>query len=361
MARAVSLSDANQFTADLANELLGNHFGQTISSVRSSPLGEGVGLMSAIARAWLTLADGSERSVVFKYVAQTENASIAKGLNYYANELNFYRHLASDCPIPIPTAIYAHLEPDTQEFLLVLEDIVDVSPGDQLQGCDRALMSRAFQRAGELHGRYWGRTAEHDWLNYHNTVEQNLFRRDVVYQPGVAPTLERFGSLFTGRLEDTVVRIGEHFVEIFERAMSGTQTFIHGDYRTDNMLLPTVNGETDIITVDWQNSGGGKGPHDIAYFSSQSCGPELRGEIELAELRVYHDTLTGAGVRDYSFDECVRDYRLNLMATMITPVAVCGMLDQGNERGAELGRTMLERSLSALESMDCDGLLRELF
>ncbi|CAN0598437.1 unnamed protein product, partial [Laminaria digitata] len=88
---------------------------------------------------------------------------------------------------------------------------------------------------------------------------------------------------------------------------------------------------------------------------------ELRGEAELAELRVYHDTLTGAGVRGYSFDECVRDYRLNLMATMITPVAVCGTLDQGNERGVELGRTMLERSLSALQSMECDELLRELF
>lgn len=361
MDRQVTLSSASEFDVKLANELLSEHFGQRISSVNTAPLGEGVGLMSAIARAWLTLADGSERSVVFKYVAQTDNASIAKGLNYYSNELNFYRHLANDCPIPIPRAIYAYIEPETQEFLLILEDITDVPPGDQLQGCDRALMSRAFQRAGELHGRYWGRTEEHSWLNYHNTDELNLFRRDVIYQPGVVPTLERFGSLFAGNLESTVVRIGEQFVEVFERAMSGAQTFIHGDYRIDNMLLPEIDGQTDIITVDWQNSGGGKGPHDIAYFSSQSCGPELRGEAEIAELRVYHDTLIGAGVRGYSFDECLRDYRLNLMATMITPVAVCGTLDQGNERGVELGRTMLERSLSALQSMECDQLLRELF
>lgn len=360
MASQVTLNSATEFDSTLADELLSDHFGQAIVDCSTQPLGEGVGLMSSIARASLTLADGSARSVVFKYVAETENASIAKGLNYYANELNFYRFLASDCPIPIPTAIYAHIEPDTQEFLLVLEDIADVPPGDQLQGCDRSLMSRAFQRAGELHGRYWGKTEQHPWLNYHNTDELNLFRRDVIYQPGVAPTLERFGSLFTGNLESTVTLIGERFITVFERAMSGPQTFIHGDFRIDNMLLPVVDGKTDVITVDWQNSGGGKGPHDIAYFSAQSCGPELRGDIELAELRVYYDTLKDSGVSGYSFDECVRDYRLNLMATMITPVAVCGTLDQGNVRGVELGRTMLERSLSALVSMDCEQLLLEM-
>ena len=52
------------------------------------------------------------------------------------------------------------------------------------------------------------------------------------------------------------------------------------------------------------------------------------------------------------------DYRYNLLVTMITPIAVCGTLDQGNERGLELGRTMLERSLSALQSMDCEVLAR---
>jgi hypothetical protein len=32
-------------------------------------------------------------------------------------------------------------------------------------------------------------------------------------------------------------------------------------------------------------------------------------------------------VRNYRFDECRNDYRLNLMITMITSVATCGTLD----------------------------------
>lgn len=361
MADRPAISRAAQFDAALANEVLAERFRQPIVAVTQTPMGEGVGLMSSIARATLTLADGSERPVVFKYVAETQNAEIAKGLNYYANELNFYQHLAESCPIAVPESLFAFLEPDSQDFLLVLEDLRDAPPGDQLQGCDRALMSRAFQRAAQLHARHWGQLAQYPWMRYHSTPDSNLFRRDAIYLPSIEPTLAQFGHLFSGTLEQTVRQIGEHFVEIFELAMAGPQTFIHGDYRIDNMLLPVTNDGTDIVAVDWQNSGGGKGPHDIAYFSAQSCGPELRGEAERVELRGYYDTLTGAGVTSYSFEECLRDYRLNLMATMITPVAVCGTLDTGNARGVELGRTMLARSLAALESMECDALLQELF
>ena len=38
--------------------------------------------------------------------------------------------------------------------------------------------------------------------------------------------------------------------------MTGTHTVIHGDYRIDNMLLPVVDGEIEIVAVDWQNTTG---------------------------------------------------------------------------------------------------------
>jgi hypothetical protein len=77
----------------------------------------------------------------------------------------------------------------------------------------------------------------------------------------------------------------------------------------------------------------------------------------MQHLHAYHDTLLEYGVKGYSFDHCLEDYRLNLMITMITPIAICGTLDSGNERGKELGRVILRRSLAALERMDCGALL----
>ena len=66
------------------------------------------------------------------------------------------------------------------------------------------------------------------------------------------------------------------------------------------------------------------------------------------------------GVQGYSFDECLEDFRVNLMITMITPIAIIGTMDSGNERGVELGRVLLERALSSLVAMDCGSLLNEL-
>ena len=347
------IHNAEGFTPALANQVLDL---PEIVDVSLKPLGEGVGLMSAVSRAHLTFADGGEQSLIVKYVAQTENAAISKGLNFYKNEVNFYQHLAADCPVRSPRCLFADIDPDTQDFLIVLEDLSEAAPGNQIEGASRAEMSRAFEKAGEMHGQYWGQTSP--WMAPHNDPEKNLFRRDAIYKPGIQPTLDLFPSYFTGTLESTIVMIGDRFVEFFERAMSGPQTFIHGDFRTDNMLFETEGSNVELIAVDWQNSGSGRGAHDLAYFSSQSCGHELRGQPELDELGVYHQRLIDAGVKDYSFDECVDDYRYNLLVTMITPIAVCGTLDQGNERGLELGRTMLERSLAALQSMDCEVLVR---
>ena len=140
--------------------------------------------------------------------------------------------------------------------------------------------------------------------------------------------------------------------------MSGEQTIIHGDYRVDNSFLVERDGSPDIISVDWQNTTGGNGTHDIAYFSAQSCDAEIRGATELNCLREYHQTLSDMGVKNYSFDQCLEHYRYNLLILMITPVAICGTLDQGNERGAQVGASGLKRTFEAIESLDCAQLLR---
>ena len=124
------------------------------------------------------------------------------------------------------------------------------------------------------------------------------------------------------------------------------------------MFLVEQDGAADIVAFDWQNTMGGNGTHDIAYFSSQSAGEDLRGDTEMKILREYHSTLRDSGVTGYSFDECLEHYRYNLLITMITPIAICSTLDQGNERGAALGKAILQRSLHALDSFECADLLR---
>jgi hypothetical protein len=348
-----------EFTPDIANQTIGHCFSEPIAATEIRSLGEGVGLMSSIARGHLTLESGRQETVIVKCIARTENSELSKGLNFYRNEVNFYRHLAIDTPIAIPRGLYAAVDPVTQDFLLVLEDMGDATAGDQLVSCTEEQLRISFQRAAELHGTFWGRTAEYDWLNYQIDMKSILFRRDAIFKPGVVPAIENFGDLFTGNRADVVHRITEQYIDLFTWALGGEPTIVHGDYRTDNMfMVQDEKGRADIIAFDWQNTMGGNGTHDIAYFCSQSADPDLHGDPQMAALRLYHELLVDRGVKNFSFDECLDRYRYNLLITMITPIAICGTLDQGNERGVALGRTVLERSFSALESMECDSLLK---
>jgi hypothetical protein len=98
-------------------------------------------------------------------------------------------------------------------------------------------------------------------------------------------------------------------------------------------------------------------PISVPGGATLRCDAALRGESEQQALKHYHDILKDRGVEGYSFEECIEQYRYNILVTMITPIAICGTLDQGNERGVKLGTIMLERALTALESMSCSDLL----
>lgn len=351
------INNCEQFDVGCANRVLGPTLGEEVVEVTLSALGEGVGLMSALSRAELRLASGKLRQLVIKCAARTENKEISKGLNFYRNEVNFYQHLAQESPIQSPPCLYAALEPDTQEFLLVLEDMGQQWAGDQTKSCTKEEMMLAFKRAAEFHAHFWQRTGDYPWLAQQNHPPTTVFRRDAIFKPGVEPTIKMFADYFNPSSEQLVRGIAEGYEDLFVRAMSAPPTIVHGDYRTDNMLIPYAQGKPEIVAVDWQNTSVGSGAHDIAYFSAQSCGNDLRGEVEQEALHYYYDTLRAGGVQGYSFEDLITDYRYNLMVTMITPIAVCGTLDQGNERGMTLGRIMLERSLAALETMDCAALL----
>ena len=90
------------FDVEVAKKTIGHHFDSEITDVKITGLGEGVGLMSSIARGHLTFSSGEQRKVVVKCTARTENSELSKGLNFYKNEVNFYLHLANDCPIEVP-------------------------------------------------------------------------------------------------------------------------------------------------------------------------------------------------------------------------------------------------------------------
>lgn len=85
---------------------------------------------------------------------------------------------------------------------------------------------------------------------------------------------------------------------------------------------------------------------------TQSLTPETRRDVEDELITRYSRRLAEHGI-DYPSAELRRDYRLTTAWCFIYPVMASGRIEIVNERNMELARTMLSRSVAAIEDHDC--------
>lgn len=352
-----------QLNAEILNDILSEELPSSAESVRVESLGEGVGLMAEIARARVKLTGSVDPyNLIVKCAAQNDNKVAAQVLDFYGNEVNFYRYLAAASPLQAPRCLYGEIDTDSYDFLLILEDLGVADTSKQLDGLDESEVMLAMQRLGEMHGQYWNKVRseapELSWLHPHNVLALNEFKRDNILLPGVAKSIDTLPELFEGGMAEVATSIAHQFPDLFDQAMSGDETLIHGDFRADNTFFVEGDSGTRLLAVDWQNCGIAKGVYDVAYLLAGSVEAELRKSMEMSALETYHQTLVGAGVTGYSFDTCFKDYQFCLLISLIVPIAVCGALEAGNERGLDMGKTLLTRNLCAIRDLDCQSLLK---
>jgi hypothetical protein len=328
-----------------------------ITDVRLQPIGEGVGLMGELGRLHLTYKgeENLPNTIVAKCAAQNENREVAKLLDFYTREADFYNKIASDCPMRIPASYHADVEPENYDFVLLMEDLGDVSPRDQLVGASEDEVYSAIEAIAQLHAKWWGATqATHPWMYDMMSVAESERLRSLLYVPAMQPSIDNFPDLFTPEMEKIVRAVGENFVEVWANNTTPVNTFVHGDYRQDNMLY--TQGRTDALVMDWQISGRGKPIFDVTYFMCQSVSSDLRAEIEQKVIEFYVGKLADAGI-EYDQTRCFEDYRRMILGCLVYPMTVCGTLDTANERGRALGECMMSRNFTAIQDLGCASLL----
>ena len=104
--------------------------------------------------------------------------------------------------------------------------------------------------------------------------------------------------------------------------------------------------------VDWQACGLGPGLYDVAYFLGNQRRPGERRRIEREALEEYHDIVCRLGARDFTFDDCWRGYRQNMLAVLVACILGCGALDLGFPASPHPAAVRLERALAATEDLD---------
>lgn len=272
-------------------------------SIGTGQVGENVRYELVWSEAPADTAGSVPSSVVAKFPSTSAvSRSTAVQVDTYRREVGFYRDIQSRVAMRTPTIHHLGWDPDTHDFVLVMEDIRAAEQGDQIEGCsvDRALA--VIDEAVGLHAPTWGAVeplAELDWLSFPSA--ERVGQMEMLF----ALTLPGFLDRYRDRLTRDEIEIGRRVVDGYA-ALSGLVSawaerhdawcVTHADYRLDNILFGVTDAAPSVTVVDWQTVAVGIGPSDIAYFLGAGLVPDDRRSHEHELVRRYAAGLRSHGV-----------------------------------------------------------------
>lgn len=242
-------------------------------------------------------------------------ASLFLKFSTRANEINFYRYLAYKIPnAPFLKAVAADYNSDARMGYLLFPDITDQYVDLKEQDPSPEQVIQSILALADVHSFWWDHSDLHtdvkdnseDILGFTHSVAVEAFPQFVKAVPELLQPqhLDIYEKLLTAW----------PYPALEQRLLSGKNlTVVHGDAHFGNILFSKNSNDPGVLLLDWAVWHINTGPSDIAYI----------GEIDNTQpvrLKTYHDRLLENGVKDYSWDDCLLDYKLAALAHMIWPV-----------------------------------------
>lgn len=344
----------------VTTEWLSVALGTTVTSFTEERIGEGVGLLGELYRLSLDYDESTDgpSTVVAKFPTVEEVSRFtADALGYYPREILFYTDHSAAAPFSTAHCYHAEMADDGSDFVLMFEDLSDMTDADQLDGltADQALATVTAVAAH--HARWWQHAELPAMAPTYLPITADIYPLVLpdLFRSGWAAATEHMGEHLT---DESVRGFGDRYAELLPwmlQRVAEPMTWVHGDLRADNLFFATDGSPT---IIDFQIMGQSVGVYDCAYLMSQSVPIEVRREHEGRIVRAYHQTLLDGGVPDYSFEQCWDDYRVCLAFCLIYPVSAYDRLGElGNERGRELVDAMFLRSVAAISDTTAYELL----
>ena len=139
---------------------------KNLKGIRLEPMGEGVGMMSAMAVVHLEWDEEEQGpdSIVIKLAASNEtNRNVAKQFNLYLKEVSYYKELAPITPARSPK-IYSADHDEQHNFYLLMEDASEYRMGSQVSGANLQESELCLNFLATLHASLWNKVDQIKWL-----------------------------------------------------------------------------------------------------------------------------------------------------------------------------------------------------
>jgi len=330
-----------------------------VSAVERRVIGAERGFLSATVCVELAYAHdpppGTPRSLVVKIEPPAGTFRDAeRRVDAFAREVRFYRELAPLLPIRLPRVYFAAAGDDGSA--LVMEDLTTLGGADQLHGLAHRQVVATVRTAARVHAAFWDSAALHalSWMPAH----------DHFFDEGFADHWSSFARTYELRIGREGLRVGERLLArlawLEERIAARPMTVIHGDLRADNLLFaPGAAGAApEVVLLDWQLATRSLATIDVARVMGGSEPAAERCGHQLEVFAAWHEALLEGGVRGYSFEDALDDFRLAALYCLVIPVK--GLYLAGAEPGARTARlvdAMAERFYASALELDAARLL----
>lgn len=271
----------------------------------------------------------------------------------YRRECRFFRDVAGRARIRVPDCYVVEFDEASSRFVLILEDLAKYQAGDGVGGLSPSNIRAVVIALARFHATWWEseELADWDWL----PLLSDRGRREANFRAGWPVVVERLGHGNTDLFEAIGSEIAAKLIPIGEQLSAAPTTFARGDVRAENLFFEGPHDDPTPVFIDWQMMNRARGPVSIAGFLSEL--PD-RDEIEKDLVGLYHAELLEAGVRDYSLEECIKDYQLGVCLRLTGVSGTLSTLDPDSVPGkaileliARFQPAKMERYLGALDGL----------
>ena len=333
-----------------------------VSEFECSPLEARKGFYGQIVRLKLTYEppelDGP-RTMIAKF--SSSNPEMRQRPNTkasYEREVRFYLKAAKKNLLPIPTCYYADVDMKSGWHVLLLEDLAPARSGSRTKGCSQTEARIVIHHIARFHAYWWEnpRLDNFGWLTSAPGIpgDAELVHLREQLWPAF---LRKVGKPLPDEVMEIGELLGEHKGWIARHLFTKKpKTLLHGDYHLENLMFGAT-GYGEFFVVDWQFVKRGRGLWDVAYFLSQNLVPEDRQTIEMNLLHDYLRILDDYGVKNYSFDDVMYDYRISLLHRFGALISTIAAMPFTKEQIRMHVDVLLPRTISAILDHDCLSLL----
>lgn len=332
----------------------------------------GVGLIGSVVRVRLEYQSqeaGAPATLILKMPTEVpRNREIGESGDY-EREIRFYSELSDSLPVRSPKCYLALMDEDARalaekrvgkergrKFLLALEDMAPAVPGDDIAGCGFDEAMSILKAVAPMHAACW-ESPKLDELWWAWRVADSSEDAQNAYLDARSP----FDAYFRGRFSGAVIKaldwIDEHGQESQHIRNKMPSTFLHVDFRLDNIFLSGPEDNLEVTLFDWQTPGIGPAAVDIASFMGRSLHEEISAKEEAQLMRAYHGALVDSGVDDYPFEAFCRDFSICLALNFRTMVANFVRVDWGEGRELERRDLHIMRVAQRLARSNLEELL----